>query len=132
MSSARQVQVCRFADLHLKGATQVVSTANDSSCQLTKVQSIINAGGIAAIPEKAGGSDVARVRRTVTIRIRRPVHITLARVPSSQAGTPPYKICLDRHNLVFCTCNGWRYNGHSCPHLTAFRSALASAAEQVA
>ena len=67
---------------------------------------------------------MARVRRTITIRIRRPVHITLATVPSSEPESPPHKICLDRHNLVFCTCKGWRYNGHSCRHLTAFRQAL--------
>jgi len=72
-----------------------------------------------------------KVVRKITVRIRRPVHIVLAMVPSSEKGKPPYKICLDRHNLVFCTCKGWRYNGHTCRHLTEFRQSLASAQEQL-
>jgi hypothetical protein len=71
------------------------------------------------------------VSRRIKIRIRRPVDITLAFVPSKQAGDPPHRIALDRHNVVFCTCKGWRYNGHTCTHLTDFRQALASAAEQL-
>jgi hypothetical protein len=74
---------------------------------------------------------MAKVSRSIKIRIRRPLHIVLALAPSSEKGKPPYKICLDRHNLVFCTCKGWRYNGHTCRHLTDFRQALASAAEQL-
>lgn len=68
-----------------------------------------------------------RVVRKIVVRIRKPVHIVLATMPSSEAGKPAYKICLDRHNLVFCTCKGWRYNGHQCRHLTNFRLALESA-----
>lgn len=72
-----------------------------------------------------------RVARTIKIRIRKPVHIVLATIPSSDEDKPDYKICLDRHNMVFCTCKSWRYNGHSCKHLTAFRASLASASEQL-
>jgi hypothetical protein len=75
---------------------------------------------------------MARVSRTISIRIRRPVHIALARVPSESDPRKDYVIALDPHNLVFCTRKGWRFNGHTCKHLTNFRSALAAAAEQVA
>ena len=75
---------------------------------------------------------MASVRRSITIRLRRPTTIVLALVESSDPKRKPYKICLDRHNLVFCTCKGWRYNGHACSHLTAFRQSLASPAEQLA
>jgi hypothetical protein len=71
------------------------------------------------------------VTKKIKIRIRRPVHIVLALVPSSKEGHPPHKICLDQHNMVYCTCKGWRYNGHTCPGLTAFRDALASAQEKL-
>lgn len=70
------------------------------------------------------------VKKSITVRLRRPTNIVLATVPSSE-GKEPHKICLDRHNMVFCTCKGWRYNGHTCSHLTAFRNRLASAAEQL-
>lgn len=69
-----------------------------------------------------------RVVRKIVVRIRKPVHILLALVPSSEEGKPDYKICLDRFNLVFCTCPSWRYRGHTCKHLTAFRESLESAA----
>jgi hypothetical protein len=72
-----------------------------------------------------------RVRRTVTIRIRKPTRIVLAHVPSDSDPTKHYEIALDRHNTVYCTCKGWRYNGHTCTHLTAFRQSIASAAEQI-
>lgn len=75
--------------------------------------------------------EMAKVQRSVKIRIRKPVHIVLALVPSSESGKPDHKICLDRHNMVYCTCRGWRYNGHSCRHLTDFREALASASERL-
>lgn len=75
---------------------------------------------------------MAKVARKITVRIRKPNHILLALVPSSEEGKPPYKICLDRHNVVFCTCKGWRYNGHTCRHLTNFRAMLSSASEQLA
>jgi hypothetical protein len=72
------------------------------------------------------------VKKTLTIRVRRPVHITLAHVPSeSNPEGKPYVIALDRHNMVFCTCKAWRYQGHSCKHLTAFRQALAAASEKL-
>jgi len=74
---------------------------------------------------------MAKVARKIIVRIRKPVHILLALVPSSEEGKPPYKICLDKHNSVFCTCKGWRYHGHSCRHLTDFRLSLSSAAEQL-
>ena len=57
-----------------------------------------------------------------------PKIIVLATVPSDRDSKTVYKISLDRHNMVFCTCKNWRYNGHTCPHLTAFRAALAAKA----
>lgn len=72
-----------------------------------------------------------KVVRKITIRIRKPVHITLAWVKSSTDPTKRYEIALDRHNVVFCTCKGWRYNGHTCSHLTAFRAMLSSAKERL-
>ena len=74
---------------------------------------------------------MARVSRTITIRLRRPTHITLAFVSSDTDFNKKYEIALDRQNLVYCNCKSWRYN-HSCKHLTAFRQSLASAREQVA
>jgi hypothetical protein len=72
-----------------------------------------------------------KVKKSVVIRLRRPVHITLARVASESEPGKFHEIALDRHNMVFCTCKGWRYNGHSCPHIRRFREQLASAAERV-
>lgn len=73
-----------------------------------------------------------KVIRKITIRIRRPITIVLAQVPSSsEPDKPPYKIYLDRNNSVSCTCKGWRYR-HACSHLTAFRQSIASAGEQLA
>jgi hypothetical protein len=69
---------------------------------------------------------MASVSRSITIRVPRPVHITLARGDADPQRY--YEIALDRHNLIFCTCRGWRYNGHSCKHLTAFRVRLTEAA----
>jgi hypothetical protein len=74
---------------------------------------------------------MTQVVRKVKVRIRRPTIIVLAMAPNSEKGKPDHRICLDRHNTVFCTCKGWRYNGHSCGHLTEFRRQLASAAEQL-
>jgi hypothetical protein len=74
---------------------------------------------------------MARLTRAITIRLRKPTTIVLALVPSSDPEKPPYKISLDRHNTIFCNCKSWRYNGHSCRHLTNFREALASPAERV-
>jgi hypothetical protein len=71
---------------------------------------------------------MASVSRTITIRVPRPVHITLARVPSDADPQRYYEIALDRHNLICCTCRSWRYNGHACKHLTAFRARLTEAA----
>jgi hypothetical protein len=68
---------------------------------------------------------MARVHRTITIRV--PAHITLARVESDAPGKF-YEIALDPQNLVFCTCNAWRYFGHTCKHLKAFRRQLTEAA----
>lgn len=59
---------------------------------------------------------------------RTPATIVLALVPSSTDSTKTYKISLDSNNAVFCTCRSWRYNGHRCKHLTAFRARLASKA----
>ncbi len=73
-----------------------------------------------------------KVSRKITIHLRRPEHIVLALVPSSERGKPPYKISLDRQNLIFCNCKSWRYSGHTCKHLTAFRQSIASTAEHVA
>jgi hypothetical protein len=30
-----------------------------------------------------------------------------------------YETALDPQNLVFCTCEAWRYFGHTCTHLKA-------------
>lgn len=73
---------------------------------------------------------MAKMARMLKIRLRRPVHIVLALVESSEPGKQ-HRICLDRHNMVYCTCRGWRYNGHTCPHLTNFRNTLASAQERL-
>ena len=117
----------------------------NSPCQVDRLYGIKDAGGLGSFPKRRylgvlssgqpgllppGGSDM-RVRRTISIRLRRPTTIVLALVSSSDPKKPPYKISIDKQNLVFCTCKGWRYNGHSCSHLTAFRQSLASAAEQV-
>jgi hypothetical protein len=67
------------------------------------------------------------VVRHIKFKMRKPTIIVMALVPSSEAGKPPYKICLDKNNTVFCTCRGWRYNGHTCRHLTEFRDALSAA-----
>jgi SWIM zinc finger len=67
---------------------------------------------------------MARVRGTITIRV--PAHITLARVESDAPGRF-YEIAFDPQNLVFCTCEAWRYFGHTCKHLKAFRTTLAKA-----
>jgi len=75
---------------------------------------------------------MAKVIRKIVIRMRRPVDITLAIVPASEEGKKPHRIALDRHNVVFCTCKSWRYNGHSCKHLSDFRRQLASADERIA
>jgi hypothetical protein len=72
-----------------------------------------------------------KVRRTITIRLRKPVDITLATVSSDSEPGKTHRIALDRHNAVFCTCKGWRYNGHSCPHIRAFRERLVSASEKL-
>jgi hypothetical protein len=72
-----------------------------------------------------------RVVKSVTIKLKRPTYIVLAEVPSNDPKVAkPYKIYLDKHNMVCCTCKGWRYR-HACSHLTNFRSALAAAAERV-
>jgi len=70
--------------------------------------------------------------RKIVVRLRKPVYIVLALVPShSEPEKPPYKIFLDKRDMVCCTCLGWRYR-HTCSHLTAFRQSIASAIEQVA
>lgn len=50
--------------------------------------------------------------------------IVLALVPSDNAPNTVYKISLDQHNVVFCSCPSWRYRDHSCKHLTVFRATL--------
>jgi hypothetical protein len=72
-----------------------------------------------------------KVAKSITIRIRKPRTIVLATVPSDSEPGKDHRICLDIHNMVFCTCKGWRYNGHTCPHLTRFREKLASAQEKI-
>lgn len=72
---------------------------------------------------------MAKVVRKIVLRVRRPVDITLAVVPSDSREGKAHRIALDRHNMVFCTCKGWRYNGHTCVHLTRFRRQLATANE---
>ena len=69
---------------------------------------------------------MARVRRTVSLHV--PAHITLALVPSSTERGKFYEIALDPQNIVFCTCEAWRYFGHTCKHLKAFRARLTKAA----
>jgi hypothetical protein len=66
-----------------------------------------------------------RVRRTVSIHL--PVHITLAHLEGDIPGTI-YEIALDPRNVVFCTCEAWRWFGHSCKRLKAFRARLKEAA----
>jgi len=72
-----------------------------------------------------------KIVKKITVRIKRPTYIVLALVPSHDPKVEkPYKIYLDKHNMVCCTCKGWRYR-HACSHLTDFRQSLASASEQL-
>ena len=50
--------------------------------------------------------------------------VVLATVQSDRDPNKAHRICLDKHNLVFCTCKAWRFQGHCCKHLTAFRAML--------
>jgi hypothetical protein len=74
---------------------------------------------------------MARVSRTISIRLRRPTTIVLAFVESSDGSQRPYKIYLDKRDMVCCSCPGWKWR-HTCSHLMAFRQSLASATEQLA
>ena len=69
---------------------------------------------------------MAKVVRTLTIRV--PVHIPLARVARDTEPGTFHEIALDPQNVVFCTCEAWRYFGHRCKHLKAFRARLTEAA----
>lgn len=56
--------------------------------------------------------------------------IVPAVVPSDNAANTVYKISLDQHNVVLCSCPSRRYRDHSCKHLSVFRATLT--AKQVA
>jgi hypothetical protein len=127
-----------FVDRHCAKLRHELSAAR-KSVPVDWFQSILVVGELGSHPKTrhldalssgqpgrhAGGSDMARVRRTVTMQV--PRHITLARVESDTAGKF-YETALDPQNVVFCTCEAWRYLGRTCKHLKAFRAKLTEAA----
>jgi hypothetical protein len=69
---------------------------------------------------------MASVSRTIAIRV--PVHITLAHVASDTEPGKFYEIALNENNMIFCSCPSWRFLGHRCKHVKAFRARLTKAA----